>query len=72
VDVGRRPHRVQIGLDRLFDRRVTLREDAISFAVGDRIVDQANELSRATARHERIRKKDSVSKRQESAARTGC
>jgi hypothetical protein len=66
VDVGRSAHGVQIGLHRLLDGRVALGEDGDQLAVRDGVVDQANRaFARDGERHERIRKEDRVSKRQD-------
>ena len=66
VDVRRRADRVQVGLHRLLDGRVTLGEDGDQLAVRDRVVDQADRaFARHGERHERIRKEDRVSKRQD-------
>ena len=66
VDVRGGADLEQIALPGLFDRRITLREDGDQLAVGDRIVDQADgAFARHGERHERIRKKDRVPKRED-------
>ena len=65
VDVRGRADRVQVGLPRLFDRRIALREHGDQLAVGDRVVDQPHgALASHRQRHEGIRKQDRVPQRQ--------
>src|SRR5207249_4759221 len=65
VDVRGGADRVQIVLARLLDGRVALGEDRYQLAVRNRIVNQAyGALAGDGERHERIRKKDGVSQRQ--------
>ena len=60
------PTGYKIGLLRLFDRGVALREDGDQLAVRNRIVDQTDgALARDRERHERIRKEDRVAERED-------
>ena len=64
VDVRRRADGVQVGLARLLDRRIALREDRDQLPVRNRIVDEAHRaLARDGERHERVRKEHRVAKR---------
>ena len=66
VDVRRGADGIQIGLERLFDRGVALREHGDQLAVRDRVVDQADRaLARHGQRHERIRKEHRVAQRED-------
>ena len=66
VDMRGGADRIEVRLAGLFERRVALREHRDQLAVGDRIVDQADgALARDRKRHERIRKEDRVSQRED-------
>jgi hypothetical protein len=66
VDVRRGADGVEVGLARFFDGGIPLREHGDQLAVRDRLVDQANgALPRHRERHERIRKENGVSKRED-------
>ena len=65
VDVGGGADRIEILEQRLFDRRFTLREDANHPPRRGRLVDQTHRgFAGHRQRHERVRKKHGVSKRQ--------
>ena len=65
VDVGRGADRIQVFLQRLFDRGLALREDADQLAGGVGLFDQAHRcLARDRQRHERIGEQDGVAERQ--------
>jgi hypothetical protein len=65
VNVARGTERVQIGLLRLFDGGIALREDANQLTAGNRLVDQPDRaFARDGQRHERVREKNGVAERE--------
>jgi hypothetical protein len=65
VDVSERADGVQVGLSRLFQAGIALREDADQLAPGDGLVDELDgTLAGHGQRHERVREEHGVAQRQ--------